>query len=194
MEEHTQPAQRPLADLFDVSREYILTHPMPPMQLGGGHLTHSTTGSVHRLHWNSIHLWHGFDDLVRTYWAHVPQFDKEPLVTQEIFHRDAMEWITDIPVWNEALISFCIEKFPVFIHSAAANGHRGANRPSDRHSKFVRWPAEGCHLDGAPDFAMVSEDELAPRVTVTVEVKTPWMVTPLHIAEVLDGMISIIIT
>src|SRR6266480_3551966 len=62
--------------IFNLSREFILTYPTPPIQVAN-ELANSTTRSTYRLHWNWIALWDNFGTLVHQYWNNiVPQVDK----------------------------------------------------------------------------------------------------------------------
>jgi hypothetical protein len=183
----------PWAEVFDLSREYILSHPTPPIQIADSHSA-STTRSTHRLHWNGIALWADFGDLVHQYWNNVvTQDDKQTYVFDTGAYRQIVQGIaTDTRVSNEGNVKVCIDAFPVVIHSAAANGRNGAPRPSDRHSKLERWGTgiEGNGVAGIPDFVMATEILYFPRrITAMIEVKNPWLVTPALIDNVINGTI-----
>jgi hypothetical protein len=150
----------PWAQVFDLSRDYILSHPTPPIQIADS-VTASTTKSSYRLHWNGIASWNDFGDLVHEYWNNVvTPADKQRYVFDTGSYRRAVQGIaTDTRVANEGNVKVCIDAFPVAIHSAAANSSMGAPRPSDRHSKLERWGngIEGGGVAGIPDFVMATE-------------------------------------
>jgi hypothetical protein len=183
----------PWAVVFDLSREYILSHPTPPIQIADSHSA-STTRSTYRLHWNGIGLWGDFGDLVHQYWNDmVTQGDKQRNVFDTGAYRQTVQGIAmDTRVANEGNVNICIDAFPVIIHSAAANGRNGARRPRDRHSKLERWGngIEGNNMAGIPDFVMATEIAYPPRrITAMMEVKNPWQVTPALIDNVINGII-----
>src|SRR5436309_5281480 len=67
----------PRLPTFDLSREFILSHATPPIQVAN-ELTNSTTRSTYRLHWNWLALWDNFGMFVNQYWNNVvPQVDKQ---------------------------------------------------------------------------------------------------------------------
>jgi hypothetical protein len=182
-------------EVFDLSRQFILANPTPPVQVANV-VTNSTTRSTYRLHWNWLAHWEGFGDLVSQYWNQaVSQIDKQRNVYMQATYRNAVQSITtDLRVSNEGNIRLCIDKFVVDVHSAAANGLNGAPRPTDQHSKLQRWEqgVEAKHLAGIPDFVMASEyayGQLPRRMTVMLEVKNPWQVTPALIDAVINSTI-----
>jgi hypothetical protein len=183
----------PWAQVFNLSREYILTNPTPPIRIADI-VSQSTTMSTYRLHWNTIAIWGNFGDLVQQYWNNVvSQADKQEYVfTQDAYRTVLQALATDMRVSNEGNVKVCVDTFPVFIHSAAANGLNGAPRPTDQHSKLERWAQgiEGSNVAGIPDFVMATEyTNLPRRITAIVEVKNPWHVTPARIDEVINSII-----
>ena len=96
---------------------------------------------------------------------------------------------TFMSVANEGEVRGRIQEFVLPVHSAAANGLNGAPRPTDRHSVLQRWEqgVEANHLAGIPDFVMATEyGNPQRRVTVLLEVKNPWQVTPALIDAVIN--------
>jgi hypothetical protein len=182
----------PWTSVFDLSREYILSNPTPPIQIADSHSA-STTRSTYRLHWNGIALWADFGDLVHQYWNNVvtPDDKQQYVFDTGSYSRAVQQIAMETRVSNESNVKVCIDAFPVPIHSAAANGSMGAPRPSDRHSKFERWGIgiEG-GVAGVPDFVMATETLYLPRrITAMIEVKNPWLVTPALIDDVINGTI-----
>ena len=177
---------------FNLSREYVLSNPIPPVQIADT-CSHSTTKSVYRLHWNGIGLWNNFGNLVNQYWNNVvSQADKQQYVSYRDAYRVALQTVAkDIRVSDKEIVKVCIDTFPVAIHGAAGNGLNGATRPMDQHSKLQRWGTgiEGYTVAGIPDFVMATEYMNVPRrITVMVDVKNPWMVTPDLIDAVINSM------
>lgn len=181
---------------FDLSREYILTSPTPPIRVANV-VTNSTTRSRFRLHWNWIAPWDDFGGLVQQYWNDVvPQIDKQRNVYAQSAYFDMLQNVaTDFRVSNEGKIKVCIDMFVVNVHSAAATGRNGAPRPSYRHSRLLRWEQGfdiNNNLAGIPDFVMMSEyadGELPGRITAMLEAKNPWQVTPALIDSVINSAI-----
>jgi hypothetical protein len=184
---------------FNISRADALNSPTPPIHVVEHH-SHSVTTPTYRLRWNEIHLWRDFDDLVREYWANlVPQIDKGELIFSDAALRLLAQSVaTQDTVANENIVVACINAYPIIVHSVAANGLNDANRPSDRHSRFRHW-APGItgpqgEVAGIPDFVMATEATSPPRrITVIVEVKNPWIVTPDIVDEVIDSTISFVL-
>jgi hypothetical protein len=182
----------PWAQVFNLSREYILSSPTPPIQIADI-VSQSTTRSTYRLHWNTIALWGNFGDLVQHYWNNVvTQADKQQFVfTQDGYRLTVQTLASSMSIANEDITKVCIDTFPVAILTAAANGLNGAPRPSDQHSKLERWAQgiEGNAVAGIPDFVMATEYTYPPRrITSMVEVKNPWHVTPGRIDAVINSM------
>lgn len=178
---------------FDLSREFVLTHSTPPIQVANV-LTNSTTRSTYRLHWNWLALWENFGALVSHYWDNVvPQADKHTNVfTQGEYSGIVQDVATDSRVGNEGDVKARIQEFVLPVHSAAANGRNRAPRPSDQHSKLQRWEqgVEANYLAGIPDFVMTTEyGNRLRRVTVMIEVKNPWQITPPLIDAVINSNI-----
>jgi hypothetical protein len=176
---------------FDLSREYILSNPTPSIQVANV-LTNSTTKSTYRLHWNWLALWEDFGNLVHQYWNNVvPQADKRRNVFSRGAYSNAVQLVaTFMRVANEGDIKGRIQDFVIPVHSAAANGLNGAPRPIDQHSVLQRWEqgVEANNLAGIPDFIMATEyGNPQRRVTVLLEVKNPWQVTPTFIDAVING-------
>ena len=178
---------------FNLSRDYILSQSTPLINPGDS-LSESTTKSTYRLHWNEIYLWDNFGDSVGNYWNNVvSQADKQrDVFTQHTYSNAVQSLATDMRVTNEGNIKVCIDKFPVDVHSAAANGLNGAHRPTDQHSKLQRWE-QGIarnNVAGVPDFVMATEYGNPPRrVTAMMEVKNPWLVTPALIDVVINSIL-----
>jgi len=174
---------------FDLSRDYVLTHSTPPVMVSNL-LTNSTTRSVYRLHWNTIAIWNDFGARVIQYWNAVLQVDKQTNVMTGTAYGDRFRAVGNSAAGNEGDVKALINEFIQPAHSAAANGRDGAPRPSDRHSHLQRWEqgVEANALAGIPDLVMITEYGYAPRrVTVMVEVKNPWQVTPARIDQVIQG-------
>ena len=175
---------------FDLSRNYVLTNPTPPVTVSNL-LTNSTTRSVYRLHWNTIAHWNDFGAQVVQYWNAVPQVDKQANVMTRTAYGDRFQDVGYSRAGNEGDVKALISAFVQPVHSSAANGRNGAPRPSDRHSNLQRWEqgVEANALAGIPDLVMITEYGYAPRrVTVMVEVKNPWQVTPDRIDQVIQGI------
>ena len=182
----------PWAQVFNLSREYILSSPTPPIHIADI-VSQSTTRSAYRLHWNTIALWGNFGDLVQQYWNPVvTQADKQQFVfTQDGYRLIVQTLASGMRIANEDITKVCIDTFPVTILAAAANGLNGAARPSDQHSKLERWAQgiEGTAVAGIPDFVMSTEYMDPPRrITAVVEVKNPWHVTPERIDAVINSI------
>jgi hypothetical protein len=182
----------PWAQVFDLARSYILSSPTPPIRIADSH-SNSTTMSTYRLHWNTIASWNNFGMLVQQYWNSVPQVDKDQMVFTRGYYQIALQLLaTRMSVSTEANVKVCLDTFPVVIHNAAANGVNGAPRPVDQHSELKRWEQgadEGNNIAGVPDFVMASEQGNPPRrITVMVEVKNPWQVTPALVDAVINSM------
>ena len=178
--------------LFDLSRDFVLTHSTPPVAVANV-LTNSTTQSVYRLHWNTITPWNGFGNTVIQYWNAVPQHDKQENVITQGAYADHFQSVGFSQAGNEGNIKALIDLFVQSVHSSAANGRNGAPRPSDRHSKLLRWEpgVEANAHAGIPDFVMISEYGHHPhRVTAMMEAKNPWQVTPALIDQVIRGISS----
>lgn len=125
---------------FDLSRQYILSSPMPSIRISNV-LTNSTTRSTYRLHWNWLALWDDFEALVYQYWNNfVPQTDKQRNVYTQAVYSDRVQIVaTDTRVANEGNVKECIKEFIVSIHFVAVNDLNGAPCPIDQHSKLQRW-------------------------------------------------------
>ena len=167
---------------FDLSRDYVLTNPTPPTLIAD-RVTHSTTRSVYRVHWNTIAPWNDFSTRVIQYWNSIPQLDKQANVIAQEGYRHCFQRVGFSTAGNEGNVRALIFEFVAAVHSAAANGGNGDNtpRPSDRHSVLQQWEqgVEANALAGCPDLVMRSEYGRVPyRVTVMVEAKNPWQVTP----------------
>lgn len=155
---------------FDLSRQYILSNPTPPIRIANV-VTNSTTRSTYRLHWNWLALWDDFEALVYQYWNNVvPQADEQ----RKVYSRGS---------YSNASAGCCY-RFESF--------QRGAVRPTDQHSKLQRWEqgVEANNLAGIPDFVMVTEyGNLPRRITAMLEIKNPWQVTPALIDAVINSII-----
>jgi hypothetical protein len=186
------PQFDPWAQVFNLSREYILSSPAPPIRVADI-VSQSTTRSAYRLHWNTIALWGNFSNSVQQYWNNVvTQADRQQQVfTQDVYRHAVQTLASGMSVANEDITKVCIDTFPVAILAAAANGLNGAPRPSDRHSKLERWAQgiEGNAVAGIPDFVMATENRYPPRrIMAMVEVKNPWHVTPASIDAVINSI------
>jgi hypothetical protein len=166
---------------LDLSREAVLTHPVPPLCIANRR-TISTTRSTYRLRWNTLAIWDDFPNFVINYWNAVPQYDKQTNITTRAEYGARFRYVG---TWSRAANEGNVrEQFLQFVepmHAAAASGLDGAPRPSDEHSKLQSWNSgvEAREMAGIPDFVMVDESAYYPlRVTVMVEVKNPWLVTP----------------
>jgi len=177
--------------VLDLSRELILTSPTPPTLIAD-RVTHSTTRSVYRVHWNTIAPWNDFAAQVIHYWNNVPQVDKQAHVMEQGDYRGCFQRVGFSVAGNEGNVRVLIHDFMEAVHLAAANGGNGgtAPRPSDRHSVLQQWEqgVEANELAGRPDLVMRSEYGQIPyRITVMVEAKNPWQVTPAGLDQVLRG-------
>src|SRR5436190_17459919 len=84
----------PRLPTFDLSREFILSHATPPIQVAN-ELTNSTTRSTYRLHWNWLAVWDNFGALVQQYWNNVvPQTDKQANVYTQGAFRDRFQSVS----------------------------------------------------------------------------------------------------
>jgi len=176
--------------LFDLSQDFVLTQSTPPVTVTNV-LTNSTTQSVYRLHWNTITPWNGFGANVIQYWNAVSQHDKQANVITQGEYGGHFQSVGFSQAGNEGNIKALIDLFVQSVHSSAANGRNGAPRPSDRHSKLLRWEpgVEANAHAGIPDFVMISEYGHQPhRVTAMMEAKNPWQVTPALIDQVIRGI------
>ena len=176
--------------LFDLSRDFVLTHSTPPVAVANV-LTNSTTRSVYRLHWNTITPWNDFGTSVIQYWNAVPHHDKQANVMTQGEYGGRYQRVRNSPAGNAGAITALISEFVEAVHSSAANGLNGAPRPSDRHSRLQRWEqgVEANAYAGIPDFVMISEYGHQPhRVTAMMEAKNPWQVTPALIDQVICGI------
>ena len=179
--------------IFDLSREFILTYPTPPIQVAN-ELANSTTRSTYRLHWNWIALWDDFGTLVHQYWNHVVPFaDKQSnIFTQAEYTAIVHDVSTFSRVANEGEVKGKIRDFVVPVHSSAANGRNSAPRPSDQHSILKQWEPgiEANNLAGIPDFVMTTEYGIPlHRITAILEVKNPWQITPALIDNVINSTV-----
>ena len=175
----------PLA--LNVTREGLLNGSLPPLRAGDQPSIPSTR-SRYRLHWNELFLWQDFEQSVVNYWNAVPLGDKNAVVANNILLSGAWQNImNDGRLLAEDDIKACIDKCPLEFHRAAANGANGAPAPTDLHSSMHRCGQgdAGRGLAGVPDFVMYGAAN--PRITALVEVKNPWLVTPLQIDEVING-------
>ena len=177
--------------IFNISREFILSYPTPPIQIAH-RVTRSTTRSVYRLQWNWIASWDNFGALVHHYWNNiVTQNDKQTNVYTQGAYTDRVQGVAMLNTnANEGDIKGRIDAFVVPVHTAAANGLNGAPRPSDLHSLMQRWEpgVQANQLAGIPDFVFAAEQGNPRRVTAVFEVKNPWHVTPARIEEVISSI------
>jgi len=176
---------------LDLSRDLILTNPTP-LTLVADRVTHSTTRSVYRVHWNTIAPWNDFGARVIHYWNNVSQVDKQTNVMERAAYRDRFQRVEFSMAGNEGNVRALIFEFVAAVHSATANGGNGGNapRPSDPHSILQQWEqgVEANALAGRPDLVMRSEHGHIPyRVTVMVEAKNPWQVIPAGLDQVVQG-------
>jgi len=178
--------EHPVAlNAFDVSRENALSASLPPFRVGDQPST-STTRSRYRLRWNQLYVWDDFGDRVSDYWNTVPHFDRTNLVANYVDMHIRWRSIANDPrILSEEDIKVAINSYPIHLHRSAANGFEGAPLPADEHSVADRSApgASQFGLAGVPDFVM----HHLGRVTVLMEAKNPWLVTPQRIDEVIDG-------
>jgi len=175
---------------FDLSRDYVLTNPTPPSLIADV-VTHSTTRSVYRLHWNTITPWNDFGARVIQYWNNILQLDKQTNVMTRGDYGARFRDVGYSRAGNEGDVRALIIEFVQAVHSSAANGRDNAPRPSDQHSTLQRWEqgVEANALAGLPDLVMRSQHGYAPhRITVMVEAKNPWQVTPGRIDQVIQSI------
>ena len=85
---------------LDLSRDLILTNPTPPT-LVADRVTHSTTRSVYRVHWNTIAPWEDFGARVIQYWNNVPQVDKQTNVMEQAAYQDRFQCVGFSMAGNE---------------------------------------------------------------------------------------------
>jgi hypothetical protein len=194
-------APRPVLQ-FDLARGVILCWPTPAPKIAMPHLlTRSSTVSPYRVHWNELLPWNDFGETVSRYWNNiVPQHDKaQNVIVMATFISKVQEVsFPSTAASRESRVRKCLEDFIRPVLESAANGAQGAPRPSDRHSLLTSWDSEGVEgnrLAGVPDYVMINEQVVPParlrRITVIFEVKTPWMVTPTLIDDVIEGMYNI---
>ena len=141
------------------------------------------------MHWNTIAPSNDFGARVIQYWNNVSQVDKQTNVMEQAGYRDRFQCVGFSMAGNEENVRALIFEFVAAVHSAAANGGN-APRPSDPHSILQQWEqgVEANALAGRPDLVMRSEHGHIPyRVTVMVEAKNPWQVTPAGLDQVLQG-------
>jgi hypothetical protein len=165
---------------FYLSCDYVLTNPTPPTLIADV-LTHSTTRSVYRLHWNTITPWNDFGTRVIQYWNNTLQLDKQTNVMTGGDYGARSRDVGYSRAGNEGDVRALIIEFVQAVHSSAANGRDNAPRPSDRHSTLQRWEqgVESNALAGLPDLVMKSQHGYAPHcIAVMVEAKNPWQVMP----------------
>jgi hypothetical protein len=172
---------------FDIVRETLLLHPLPPFRTGN-RPSASTTTSRYRLRWNRLTVWNDFGNRVSEYWNTVPQADRNALVAHQMVVQHLWQSIANNSrILCEEDIKACVELYPNSCHRYAANGDRGAPLPSDVHCVPDRCSQGAAQwgLVGVPDFIM----HHLGRVAALIEVKNPWLVTPQSIDEVIDGTI-----
>ena len=188
--DHNEMAWYPGVNIvFDVNRESLVGYSLPPFR-AGDQPSASTTRSRYRLRWNQLAVWDDFGDRVSEYWNTVPQADRNALVANQGELQGRWQFIANNPrILSEDDIKQCMDSYPIACHLYAANGAQGAPLPSDIHCVADRCSlgASQWGLAGVPDFVM---HHLA-RVTVVMEVKNPWLVTPQSIDEVLDSIVLV---
>jgi hypothetical protein len=175
---------------FDVNREGLLSHSLPPFQAGDQPTT-STTTCRYRLRWNQLDLWNNFEDQVLTYWNTVALDDRAALVA--LLNDLGVRWYVianDQRILSEDDIKVSIDLYPNHFHRIAANGQLGAPLPIDDHSTISRCTPGAAQwgLVGVPDFVMHGLNS----VTALMEVKNPWLVTPQQIDEVIDSTVRLL--
>ena len=179
-------AVNPVVPVPTVMRESLLLTALPPFRHGPQPST-SVTRCRYRLRWNELHLWNNFGQSVSDYWnTQVSYADRAALVTTLQAIGERWNDIANYPrTLTEDDIKGKIDTYPAYFHRCAANGANGAPLPSDRHSVPYRCSqgAGAFGLSGVADFVMTDLD----RVTVVIEVKNPWLVTPQQIDQVIDG-------
>jgi hypothetical protein len=188
-EDNTFMAWDPFGQIgFNVARADVLGLALPPFR-AGDHPSISTTRTRYRLRWNQLHVWNDFGTTVSNYWnIQVSQMDQAALVsTQNEIQGRWQSIANNQRILSEDDIKSAIESYPLYHHRSSANGALGAPLPSDEHATADRCTqgAASWGLAGVADFVMHHLD----RVTVVMEVKNPWLVTPQEIDEVLNGII-----
>jgi hypothetical protein len=180
---------------FDLSREFILTYPTPTVRVGRvDDISMSTTMSTYRLHWNDIRVWEDFGNEVHQYWNHtMPQHDKPVNVMNQAIYSEIVRVLSTraaSAITNEGRVRQSIDAFVVTAHDYTASGRDDAPRPNDYHSLLYSLQAgpEVRHLSGIPDFVMRSEVG-NQRITVVVEAKNPWQVTPAKVDAVIASIL-----
>jgi hypothetical protein len=118
---------------FDLSCDYVLTHPTPPTMIADV-LTNSTTRSTFRLRWNTIDPWDNFGSQVIQYWHNVPQLDKQGNMMTSGQYGGRFQHVGYSRAGNEGNVKALISEFIEAVHSYSANGINGAPCPSDWHS------------------------------------------------------------
>ena len=176
---------------FDITRETLLTYPLPPIRVGPDP-TMTSTRSRYRLRWNELAIWPNFDFQVVNYWNTVSQNDKTALVAPSVSLYHTWSQIAGLLATSEEHVKGAVSSYPINFHSLAANGGVGlavarSPMPSDLHSVIVECSvrASQFNLAGVPDFVM----HYPNRVTALMEVKNPRLVTPQQIDEVLNSTI-----
>jgi len=179
---------------FDISREALLTWPLPPIPSAPRSST-ATHASTYRLAWGELRLWDTFAGEVTNYWQNLPHADKAAMVyTQTLYHGNAQRVARTIgPPTNEGDVKDRQGTLVPDIHNYAAVGLDNAPMPSDAHSAMAHINPGGhtnLTVDGCPDFVF-SKTRNNPHFeawdpyTILGEVKCPWLVTPARIDQVL---------
>lgn len=176
---------------FDLTRDVVLSYPMPTIQVADIHSL-STTHSTYRLHWNTLEEWRDFGDLVIAYWNTVPQTDKTSMVfaSGEFSGRYQRVSSALFAAANEGMVRNLHGEFVIPVQNNAANGINNAPLPSDRHSRLQQWDqgVEANALAGMPDCVMASDfghPGYLRRITAMIEIKNPWQVTPALVDQVI---------
>ena len=125
------------------------------------------------------------------YWNTVSQADRTALVVNQAQVQLMWQSVANDPrILCEDDVKVSVDSYPKLFHRVAANGALGATLPSDIHSTIDRSALGAAQwgLTGVPDFVMHHLN----RVTVLMEVKNPWLVTPQRIDEVINSIVRLL--
>jgi len=179
---------------FNISREALLTWPLPPIPSAPRSST-AIHASTYRLAWGELQLWDTFAGEVTNYWQNLPQTDKTAFVyTQASYNNRAQQVARAVsPPTNEGDVKDRQGSLVPDVYNHAAVGLNHAPMPSDAHSRMVHINSGGhtnLTVDGTPDFVF-SRTQNNPYFAawdpyaVLGEVKCPWLVTATRIDQVL---------
>jgi hypothetical protein len=175
---------------FDLSRQQLLETPLqtPLVEI---RLQKGSTLSPWRLRPNVIHHWDDFAALVIEYHAQtVTQADKQALVC---FMTDVFQIYTFVRnevVNSESTVKSVIDREPEQFHYWLTTTAGGQPKTSDVHSAMQKHDPE-LPTSGWSDYIFIAAD--GTRLTIMMECKIPWKVTPTSINQVLNGNTEIIL-